>query len=103
MSWIPIRYRDFYDYPRAFVVEHTGALFFFDCPFDERADDYPDHYRVYRLPPALGAALDAGSWSELASQGTLVADVPVARVTFDDTRRHAIDAGVLENLWTSGN
>jgi hypothetical protein len=33
---LPIRYRDFYDIPRAFVIEHPGETLFFDCSFDER-------------------------------------------------------------------
>jgi len=38
-DWLSIRYRDFYDIPRAVVVEWCDLLYLFDCPFDEEADD----------------------------------------------------------------
>ena len=45
-EWNPIRYRDFYDFPRAFVVEHAGELLFFDCLFSDTLDDYGKEYVV---------------------------------------------------------
>ena len=41
-GWIPIRYRDFYDVPRAVVVEFRGKLYLFDSLFDfnERIIDF---------------------------------------------------------------
>jgi hypothetical protein len=33
-AWIPFRYRDFHDVPRAVVAEYEGDLYLFDCPFD---------------------------------------------------------------------
>lgn len=96
MAQISIRYRDFYDVPRAFVVERAGSLYFFDCPFDERADDYPDRYRVYRLDSALSPSLDKGSWESLANQGQFVGEVLATRVQFDPTRRAAIDDSVFD-------
>lgn len=56
--WIPIRYREFYDIPRAFVIENAGELLLFDCPFDDVADSYGDSYTVIRLDPSAKATLD---------------------------------------------
>jgi hypothetical protein len=95
MSMIPIRYRDFHDVPRAFVVEHAGSTFFFDSPFDEEADEYPDTYRVYTLDPARAMGLGERSWVDLASDGRLIGEIPVDRVRFDATKRAAIDDGVF--------
>ncbi|MBI3437578.1 MAG: hypothetical protein HY054_02795 [Proteobacteria bacterium] len=39
-EWLPIRYRDFWDLPRAFSVDYDGKTYFFDCPFNESIDDY---------------------------------------------------------------
>ena len=95
MRWVPIRYREFYDIPRLFLAEHAGAVYVFDCPFDERADEYPEHYRVYQLPAEIAAAADAASWEGLAHAGTFVGEVPVGAVHFDATHRTAIDDSVF--------
>jgi hypothetical protein len=98
MTWAPIRYRDFYDIPRAFVVERDGSLFFFDCGFEQRIDDYPDRIRVYRLPSTPAETLDKGSWEGLASLGAFVGEVPTSAVKFDGTKRVAIDDSVFDLL-----
>ena len=98
MPGIPIRYRDFYDIPRAFLVERAGLLYFFDCPFDDGLDEYPDFYRVYRLGPTLSATLDSDSWQDLARRGSLLGELATRHVRFDETRRAAIDDSVFELL-----
>jgi hypothetical protein len=95
MALIPIRYRDFYDVPRAFVVQRAGSLHFFDCPFDDRIDEYPDRYTVYRLDATLSPALDVGSWESLANKGERIGEVPTQCVQFDPTRRAAIDDSIF--------
>lgn len=100
MAAIPIRYRDFFDVPRAFVVNHNGSLVLFDCPYDEGIGEYPDHYRVYRLPAELSDTLDAGTWEGLAERGVCVGHVPITLVRFDATRRSSIDDEVFESLQT---
>lgn len=95
MAWIPIRYRDFYDIPRAFIVEREGSLFLFDGAFDESIDEYPDRFQVYRLRADVADVLDATSWHGLEANGTLIGEVPVADVRFDPTRRAAVDDTVL--------
>lgn len=97
-AWLPIEYRDFHDVPRAFVVDHLGSRFLFDCRFDDELDDDPDEYRVFRLPPTLSTAELEGPWAELPDSATFVGRLPAANVTFDRTRRAAIHAGVFDEL-----
>lgn len=97
MRWLPIRYRDFHDVPRAFVFEHDGTAYLFDCPFDDAADEYPPHYGIYRLDPGVVPPED-GSWADLASRGRLIGRIGVAEVRFDETRRRAVDASILPAL-----
>lgn len=96
--WIPIRYRDFYDIPRAFVIQRGDEAFLFDCPFDDGLDDYAEHYLVTRLTRSAAARVDEPSWQDLASQGSLVGRVAANLVRFDSTRRSAVDAAVLDHL-----
>jgi hypothetical protein len=98
MAWIPIQYRDFYDIPRAFIVEHQGALFFFDGSFDEKADEYREQFRVFRLGPESSKIVQSDSWVGLEKTGTLIAEVPVSSVKFDATRRAAVDDSVFDRF-----
>jgi hypothetical protein len=95
MALLPIQYRDFYDFPRAFIVEHAGRTYFFDCPFDGRLDEYPDSFQVYELDPEFLRSGSTGSWEGLAAKGRLVGNVSTHRVIFDGTRRSAIDDAVF--------
>ncbi|HWL40541.1 MAG TPA: hypothetical protein VNO75_09910 [Gemmatimonadaceae bacterium] len=97
MAWLPIRYREFYDVPREFVVERDGEAYYFTCPFNDQADDYAAIYQVYRLH--AGAAVGhAASWAGLERLGSPVGQVNVAHVTFDATKRAAVEGSVLEGL-----
>ena len=96
--WLPIRYyRDFYDIPRAFVVESAGEQFLFDCPFSEALDDYADEYTIYRISDELRDRIDLISWIN-GSQFERIGAVPITVVTFDATKRCAISAKVLEGF-----
>lgn len=95
MSWLPISYREFYDVPRAFVVECRGRVLFFDCPFDEATDDYPVGYEVYQLSKEGEHIAQGSTWERLALYGRRLGSVPVNKVLFDPTRRAAIDDEVL--------
>ncbi|MGH9117576.1 MAG: hypothetical protein ACRD0A_06775 [Acidimicrobiales bacterium] len=96
--WLPIRYRDFYDVPRAVVVEFKRELFLFDSLFDADLDEYESFYAVYRLPGELRHEIDGMSWTDLGQRGTRLGSVDVAAVEFDSTRRRAINESVFENL-----
>lgn len=97
-SWLPIRYRDFYDVPRAVVVEFRGTLYLFDSLFDPDIDDYESVYTVYRLSDGMRDEIDTISWTDLGHRGARVGSVQVAKVKFDQTRRQAIDDDVFEEL-----
>ena len=98
MAWIPIQYRDFYDIPRAFIVEREGKLFFFDGGFDKQADEYAENFRVYQLKPESSKVPESESWQGLADQGKLLGEVPIGSVQFDPTRRAAVDDSVFDLL-----
>jgi hypothetical protein len=99
MEWAPIRYRDFYDVPRIFILKASGDWLLFDCPFDEATDEYHDDYAVYLLEATTAAALDGGAWPSPASTlKTPIATVPVSAVTFDPTRRHAVRGDLLSRI-----
>jgi hypothetical protein len=93
-----MRYRDFYDIPRAVVVEWGGQTWLFDCLYDYDVDDYESEYTVYRLPEEVAEKVDSVSWTDLGHLGERVGAVPTARVSFDPTKREALDAEIFEEL-----
>jgi len=95
-NWLPIHYRDFYDIPRAFVVEHEGRDYFFDCPFDDELDEYPAEYKVYRLPTAAVPTEAGQSWAHLSGVGQYLGRVATTQVPFDPSRRDAVSAKVFD-------
>lgn len=97
-QWLTITYRDFYDIPRAFVVENGGTLYFFDCPFDDNIDDYPDRFLVYKLSERMKDKLDTTSWAGLSSSSQLVGTIPVNQVQFDASKRGSIRAAVFDHI-----
>ena len=64
MLWRVIDYRDFYDVPRMIVASNEEGVFLFYSRFDEKRDDYLEHYEVYRMPELKSEVL-AGSWDGL--------------------------------------
>lgn len=97
-KWAAIRYRDFYDVPRIFVVSHEGRQFLFDCAFDDELDDYPDSYRVYLLPPVADVDLE-GSWERLPQLAKeFLGVIGVSQVQFDPTKREAVNLAVIEKI-----
>ena len=98
MSWSTISYRDFYDVPRIFIATHDGTRYLFDCPFDDKLDDYSDRYRVYQLPAISEDELE-GSWERFPERAlSLLGEVPVAAVQFDTTKRNSINTALLDEL-----
>jgi len=94
-QWVPIRYRDFHDFPRAFVVERGGDLLFFDCRFSDVLDDYGNEYTVFRIKDELRDRIDHMPWTDLAAHSDRIAVVPTKDVKFDETRRRAINTDVF--------
>jgi hypothetical protein len=97
-QWVPINYRDYWDVPRIFFAQYGGVLYLFDCQFDRDLEDYPESYRVFRMP-ALSRGDYEGSWEHLWKRADeFLGEVPVAAVRFDPTRRAAIDAGAFDAI-----
>ena len=97
-EWLPIRYRDFYDIPRAIVVRYRGTLYFFDCPFDEDLDEYPPAFAVYRLPSSAARQVTHPSWERLAESGEFLTRVDASKLELDPTKRKSLRARVLEEI-----
>jgi hypothetical protein len=96
--WAPIRYRDFHDVPRIFLVTGNDQTYLFDCPFDEKADEYPPEYTVYLMPPLSEQEL-AGSWVDFEKRALRrLGCVPVRSVMFDATRRRQMDLEAFRHL-----
>jgi hypothetical protein len=96
--WTPIRYLGFWDVPLNFFVRHKGALYLFDCPFDEAVEDYAQAYQVYLMPEIPEEELPK-DWTTLPARAIRrVGDIPVEKVQFDPTKRQQMDTSVLDAL-----
>ena len=95
--WPHIQYRDFYDRPRAFLVEWRGVTYFFDSPFLEATDEYSPTYAVTQLPSSIEFD-GAGTWEGIASLGKTLGSVPVESVEFDETLRDRVNPDVFDRL-----
>ena len=92
-----IDYRDFYDIPRAFIIEPQPKIFlYFECGFDEVRDGYVDIFRVFLLKTSDISRLPK-DWRNLDSLGT-VATLPISAVRFDHTRRREVVIDGLSDL-----
>jgi hypothetical protein len=98
MQYASIQYRDFYDVPRMFIVQFNGMTYLFDCPFDEREDEYSTHYSVFLMPPLDTADL-TGDWRQLPTMAVqLIGKVLVSDVKFDASKRNAISTDIIGRL-----
>ena len=98
MQWVPFRYRDFWDVPRMFLIQHENRHILFDCPWDEQEEDYNDKYQIY-LMPALPEKDLEGSWAGLPQRAILhLGAIPVPEVRFDSTRRQQVDSTILDSF-----
>ena len=91
MKYLSIEYRDFYDVPRAIPVHRGEELFLFDCPFDEKHDEYAAIYTVYLMPEPSPEDPSA-SWLNISRMAVkTLGHIKVSDVIFDKTRRASID------------
>jgi hypothetical protein len=96
--WAAIEYRDFYDFPRIFLVEDGARTLLFDCKFDQERDDYGEAYKVY-LMPQLKEDEMAGSWQHLERKAKrFLGEISVSEVQFDPTRRRKVNLEILGKL-----
>jgi hypothetical protein len=99
MNWIPItRYSGFYDVPRLFFIDYRGKHLFFECNFDEAADDYESSFRVYLMPKLSEAEIIANGTRLASLAQRMIGRIPIAQVQFDSTRRKAIAEESLKGL-----
>lgn len=91
-KWLSVvSYREFYDLPRLLLIsDDTSSFWIFDCKFDERADEYPNEYRVFFAGRAADKALR--EFEEFAKSSADVAmrdcdRLPIGDVKFDATRK----------------
>jgi hypothetical protein len=93
--WTPIRYRDFYDVPRIFLVQTGDALYLFDCRFDAAKDDYEETYEIFLMPGLQDQDL-IESWEGLSARAKKsLGKVNVSEVEFDPSRRKQINLEIL--------
>jgi hypothetical protein len=92
------QYRDFWDFPRIFLVSFEQSLFLFDCTFNQEIEEFRSEYQVFLMPELDDKDL-GGSWNQLSEKSIrLLGKVPVNDVAFDDTRRRFIDADAILKL-----
>lgn len=97
-DWARIVYREFYDVPRIFLAKYASRTFLFDGLYDPTIEEYPDDYTVYLMPDLSEEEL-RGDWTNFhARSEKALGKVSVSKVVFDETRRMAIDTGVLDIL-----
>lgn len=98
MPRLAIRYREFYDVPRIFLVEFGGEFYLFNSSFDDGLDDYRPDYEVHRIPAPAPGELD-GTWDGLLERSTeRVGVIPVSKVKFDRSRRKWIEDAALADI-----
>lgn len=90
----------FSDVPRVVVVRFGSRLYVLDCPFDDDRDEYVPDYTVRAVPDeAYSGFVDRRlDLEQLLDAGTVVGEVAVGDVVFDDTRRASVDDGIFHHL-----
>jgi len=102
MQWISADYRDFHVVPRMMVCTCNIGTFLFQSRFDPRADEYTDHYEVYRLPPISESEVCA-SWFGLETRALeRLPDLPIQEFPFDVSRRRFLDFDRIHPLLRRG-
>ncbi len=97
-NFVSFRYGSFYDVPRSVVLSYRERYFFLDSPFDENADEYPDHYSVYLFPASIRIAAESSSWDFARDLKSLIylGSVKISDCDFDKSKRKQLDAAVLD-------
>jgi hypothetical protein len=99
---VPIEeYREFYDFPRMFVVRWKGQRYLFDGSFDDSIDDYPPRFDVYVVTLSFAEPLPH-SWQSLTTASARrVGTISTADVKFDASGRRSIDSAAFDLLSAS--
>ena len=91
MQWLSADYRDFHDVPRMMVCTCSFGTYLFRSRLDPVAQEYADHYEVYRLPPISESEVCA-SWFGLETRALeRLPDLAVREFPFDVSTRRFLD------------
>src|SRR5262249_37303452 len=81
-------YRGFYDVPEAILAKLNGRDILFVRYFDEELDDYTSSYSVYELTDVSKEDPDV-IWNRIEKiSKTLLCEIPLNQIEFDENRRH---------------
>ncbi len=98
MPKIAFEYRDFWEIPRLMVCTVSGIEMLLDSQFDESANTYSSHYKVYAMPPELDPEAPDVSGEMLSAEAEYLGSIPVSAIEFDPTLRMEMEAGPLLDL-----
>lgn len=91
-------YRDFWDFPKIFLVSFNGSLFLFDCKFSNDTEDFENKYQVFIMPELSENEIN-GSWYGLSDKSVkYLGEVPINQVQFDETRKKFINGEIITGL-----
>lgn len=93
--WLPIIYGEFYDIPRAFIVNFKNRSYFFDCSFNDAIDEYPDEFTIFELCQEISFDSNAISWKVLQTHGKRIGSIRVQDVIFDESKRKTVRVDVI--------
>ena len=95
----PFEWGWFYDVPRCISLRYRGARFLLQSAFDEGLDEYPTGYSVYIVPELADDSRPVCSPEFLSNTPmACIGQIPIDQVTFDPSKRKALDASCLDSL-----
>ncbi len=93
-EWLPIEYREFYDFPRSFFVRVRGRWLFLDAKFDEAADEY-GKFDVFDMDQ-IGPADVAPDWTAARTfSAACLGSALLGADSFDPSRRRAVASSAV--------
>jgi hypothetical protein len=98
MSMVAFEYRDFWEVPRLIVCTVGGIEILLDSEFDEAANRYASHYKVFAMPPELDPESPDAAEELLTVEAEYLGSIPVGAIEFDPTKRIEMDVGPLLEL-----
>jgi hypothetical protein len=94
----PFQYGYFYDVPRCLSFRYRGRRFLLQSAFDDDLDEYPSEYSVYVVPESVDESQPVCSPAFLNTPMVCIGEISIDDVTFDPSKRTALDASCLDTL-----
>ena len=95
-NWTPIKYWQYWDFARTFLITHRSLNLVFDSPFLDLKDEYSDYFIVYKIDGDIENVIH----NYLNSN--IVDIVPVNEITLDhETRKEFILTKSIDDLLVS--